>query len=1620
MAFCKPSFSGSGSSAEDVYSAAQSGLKSVSNYNVKNREGYTALMLAVERDNLQVLRALLEAGADVNVSRSSDGSYTALSLAVDKGHTTAVRELLQHGAFLSCEKGIEALDLARENGFLDAVVRGEELLIKQNKEIIMDGKTGVFQAFKNNRIDLVQDLVTAGSNISLIHESTYTFRNNNKVLLQQLIDNGIDINIVFKERTALIMAIFFDSPTCVDILLKSNVKVNFVNKNKLTPLHIAARKNELIVKLLVNAGAEVNAETCEGETPLHLAASMGDIQTIQHLVTAGGSVNCINNDGDSVLMKATKRSSNVQEISIWRRKREITNLLLIKGADVNFIFNGEIPLLIMAVQLGDVELVKTMLEMGADVNFMLNGEVQLLLMAIKLGGVELVKTMLEMGADVNFMFNGEVSLLNMAVQLGNVELVKTLLEMGADVTKADINGNTPLHVAVDEIKFSQSWKSCLKNIDHFLCVYSKEGVKLHLTPQNYLTIEEIIQYDFPSLEMEKCCDLVKILIKAGADVKISSASGMQPIVNILDFDSPELVELFLEHGADVNSCDSKGRSILSLAIWNQKEEIANLLVLKGADVNFMFVKQLPVLAMAVRLGYVELVQKMLERGADVTKTDNNGNTPVHNILFNQTSKSFDISHSTCTCSKEYDTIAIKRLVHLESFENVQKDHICIATRLEIVKVLIQAGSNINQVNNKLQSPLHIAIEQNIFVTDKYTEYVKMQIAGNDQEGTFNQPFFVCSENCIRNHFAFNPSNKCFTVTIERYTYLQSLECNPHKEAINIKTLLKILKILLKRGCNVNQVNNDLESPLCLAIRHKELVELLIESKADVNLTGRNKQTALHLAASGPEEIVKMLIDAGADVNAEIQETDATDESETDIKFFGKESQGILSNESSVYTSFMSEGIDDESLTDFPALQYRYNRKRPFKDIGPTNTIAFQYGETPLHIAARSGEIDSLKHLITAGASVNALDKKGISVLSKAIESKSIEKIKYLVEVGANVNVPNKDGVLPIVDILQFDSVELIKLFVNHGADLTACDKKNNTLLTVALKRNCKNIALFLVENGADVNVLIDGHVPALSMAVMLDDVELVKKMVSHRADVNKADRYGNTALHVALSFEYAEVTSVEYMPRFFLQEDQYLDSIKGKPSMRFLDEKLMINRCELVEILIEAGANVNQTNYFVESPLHIAAKVDNLLKNKSDTGDHSKYDEILTTLINHGAEVSASILYYCLSNEQFDQAGRLLNISTCHLVDKTFRNLLSNIVLSQVWSIFKTRHFEILQMLVYNGIVLRSKTYGSVSGKTISLTSLMLAIIYRLVDLAKYLLATGYMTAADLRQLRQFDKSPEELHNILCEIDKEPTASTIELQSLIHDVVSQPWPLVKLAFITVSTMLGEGPERDERLSQTHLPHDLKQLLMFQTPVSLLPVSEWPKMKIRFDLRDGKCLSNIHNFWPFDVLYSQLRYKLQILRNYTENRSNKFSLHHRRHLTEDFLKAAFDLRGRCVRLNKDQIQELEPLVEECISSIDACIYYHGNTFNVDKGPQYLALRSGLQFMIEDFESLQLEYSVGYSEFTENVDFFTERLKNWQESFGTFCFYENVTHRAEDLRKPDGIPEEHTWWFPTDFK
>lgn len=90
-------------------------------------------------------------------------------------------------------------------------------------------------------------------------------------------------------------------------------------------------------------------------------------------------------------------------------------------------------------------------------------------------------------------------------------------------------------------------------------------------------------------------------------------------------------------------------------------------------------------------------------------------------------------------------------------------------------------------------------------------------------------------------------------------------------------------------------------------------------------------------------------------------------------------------------------------------------------------------------AARYGDFDQVKVLVSHGADVAAPDKHGRSPLHFAAMSGKLEIVQYLVSHGAPVNHQDDRGRAPLHIAAQLKNEEIQKYLIEHGADRTLQD-----------------------------------------------------------------------------------------------------------------------------------------------------------------------------------------------------------------------------------------------------------------------------------------------------------------------------------------------------------------------------------------------------------------------------------------------------------------------------------------------------------------------------------------------------------------------------------------------------
>jgi ankyrin repeat protein len=160
-------------------------------------------------------------------------------------------------------------------------------------------------------------------------------------------------------RTALMEAAIHGHVDTANVLIAAGANPNLEDKDGLTALMVETRKGNLqTVKALIAAGADVNHQDKDGLTALMVGTRKGNLEIVKALIAAGADVNKQDNSGQTASTDAGSMGG----------VRKIIERLIGSNADVKKANKLGLTALHIAVNSGNKEIVDVLLEKGADVN----------------------------------------------------------------------------------------------------------------------------------------------------------------------------------------------------------------------------------------------------------------------------------------------------------------------------------------------------------------------------------------------------------------------------------------------------------------------------------------------------------------------------------------------------------------------------------------------------------------------------------------------------------------------------------------------------------------------------------------------------------------------------------------------------------------------------------------------------------------------------------------------------------------------------------------------------------------------------------------------------------------------------------------------------------------------------------------------------------------------------------------------------------------------------------------------------------------------------------------------------------------------------------------------------
>jgi ankyrin repeat protein len=301
------------------------------------KTGATPLLVACEKGYRDIVAYLLSRGANGNARwidppriGSLYGGATALQLAVLTRDSDLVRLLLEKGA---------DPDVKRSNGdtaLIYSLQRKEweiaKLLIRYNADV--NEKTGnelspLGVVLEDNNLEMARFLLDKGANINADNLQGVLFacmNHGNYEAATFLMENGLTPNYEYQGATPLYFAAQRGLDAYAKLFLAHKADVNQKNRFGSTPLMAAVENGHLsTVELLLEHGA-LQQMNQSGSTPLMAAAAKGHLDVVKLILEHGADISTTDSLG-----------LNAYALAVQTKHADVAEYLKAKGADTSIV-----------------------------------------------------------------------------------------------------------------------------------------------------------------------------------------------------------------------------------------------------------------------------------------------------------------------------------------------------------------------------------------------------------------------------------------------------------------------------------------------------------------------------------------------------------------------------------------------------------------------------------------------------------------------------------------------------------------------------------------------------------------------------------------------------------------------------------------------------------------------------------------------------------------------------------------------------------------------------------------------------------------------------------------------------------------------------------------------------------------------------------------------------------------------------------------------------------------------------------------------------------------------------------------------------------------------------------
>jgi RNA polymerase sigma factor (sigma-70 family) len=674
-------------------------------------------------------------------------------------------------------------------------------------------------------------------------------------------------------------------------LIRQGITVTPAALAFLTENTSAAVSNELMKSTIQTAMSYSSGSLATGFVPSQvIALAQGSIRALlwQKLMIAGMVMLILVGSGVAWTFLSLKEKETValptsesKSATILRIENKAASTPQEKISEIQKSLNEA---LIRAVKDGKIEEIRDLLTKGADIHVRANKGMKggsenwpLLAFAVEEKNLEIAKLLIEKGADVNA--KGIItksqdeneffdSILAVAVRRESAEIVELLVSKGADVHFKGGNENLCILARarnLETVRFLLSHGEYDK----------KELSQALVQAAAYLSLDVLMLLKGSGAHFEETdgptalvsaiegrrLEAVKFVLNEGVDINAKLDEGWTPLLKAAERGSTDIFKWLIENGADIHARNESGSSVMMLVASRNKFECVKLLLEKGVDLtpdeSTTAFLNASIAELDDKLATIKL---LISKGADINAKDEYGRSAVRKAIQRGHSDlaMFLLDKGTVLDSAEgaavlrlaverVDFKIVKSLLKGSAFAAKDMPYaLSLAAQygdLELVKFFIQKGADVNCLAKSYSVEEH-----------------EIQI-----QKSLSNP---------------KPLEK------EAFGGYQSMEGDRPKTPLMravVSGRLEIAKFLIEHGANINAKQpigessyhprlysfegiEDFPDGFETTVLHEsarrgniEVVKLLLEKGADVNVRDSRKQTVLSLVLKNKQKEISELL-----------------------------------------------------------------------------------------------------------------------------------------------------------------------------------------------------------------------------------------------------------------------------------------------------------------------------------------------------------------------------------------------------------------------------------------------------------------------------------------------------------------------------------------------------------------------------------------------------------------------------------------------------------------------------------------------------------------------------------------------------------------------------------------